>query len=91
MEYMGGRRACLGVDERVESTMSHAEAPRAPREHARAQGRADASRTGRAHAGAERTGHTLAELKDVCHRHVGLSSRPRWGTRGGHAHVGQAR
>jgi hypothetical protein len=33
--------------------MSRTKAPRAPREHARAQGRADASRTSRAHGGAE--------------------------------------
>jgi hypothetical protein len=52
-KIQGGRRACLGVDERVESTTSRVEAPRAPREHARAQGRADATRTSRAHVGAE--------------------------------------
>jgi translation initiation factor IF-2 len=49
----GGRRARLGVDERAESAASHAKALCAPREHARAQGRADTPRTGRAHAGAE--------------------------------------
>jgi hypothetical protein len=48
-----GRRARLGVDERAEGTASHAKAPRAPREHARAQGRTDAPRTSRARAGAE--------------------------------------
>jgi hypothetical protein len=57
----------------------------------RAQGRADASRTGRARAvlcavsgnGAmprsTARGHALAELKAVRHRHAGPSSRPRWG------------
>jgi hypothetical protein len=55
----------------------------------RAQGRANASRTGRAHAGAERAGRALAELKAACHRHTGPSPRPRRGTRGGRAHAGR--
>jgi hypothetical protein len=55
----------------------------------RAQGRSDASRTGRAHARAERAGRALAELKATCHRHAGPSSRPRRGTRGEHAHDGR--
>jgi hypothetical protein len=79
MEYTGGRQARQGVDECVESTTSRAKAPRAPCEHTRAQGRTDASRTGRAHAGAECAGRALAELKAACHRHAGPSSRPRKG------------
>jgi hypothetical protein len=68
MEYTGGRQARLGVDERVEGTASRAKAPCAPREHARTQGRIDASWTGCAHAGAEprtrrerQRGHAKAE------------------------------
>jgi hypothetical protein len=38
---------------RAEGTTSRAKAPRAPREHARAQGHADAPRTSHAYAGAE--------------------------------------
>jgi hypothetical protein len=50
--YRGGRRA-RGRQECAESTASRAKASRAPREHARAQGRSNAPRPSRAHVGAE--------------------------------------
>jgi hypothetical protein len=62
MEYTGGRRARLGVDERVEnvagryaSCRGHGEPRQSTVHHAStyAQGRTNESRTGRAHAGAE--------------------------------------
>jgi hypothetical protein len=42
-----------GATRRTESTANRAKTPCAPRKHAREQGRADAPRTSRAHAGAE--------------------------------------
>jgi hypothetical protein len=53
MEYTGGRRARLGVDERAEGTASSIKAPCAPREHVCAQSRANVPRTSHAHVGAE--------------------------------------
>jgi hypothetical protein len=76
MEYTGGIRvargrwARLGVDERADGTASRAKAPRAPREHVRALGRASAPRTSHAHAGAVlRTRHTACREQAAGPRH----------------------
>jgi hypothetical protein len=78
MEYTGrgrwvarGRRARLGVDERAEDTASRAKAPRAPREHTRAQVHANAPRTSHAHAHAlcaasRQRGHTRTNTWAAC-------------------------
>jgi translation initiation factor IF-2 len=81
-----GRRARLGVYERAEGVESHAKTLCTPREHARAQGCADASRTGRAHAGAAlRRGTTTARAEAAPGRgraaqgprHARAGARPR--------------
>jgi hypothetical protein len=79
MEYMGGRRARLGVDERAEGTASRAKAPRAPRKHARAQGRANVSLTSHAHVRAERAGPRAGRAQG----HAGADT-----ARAGHAEAG---
>jgi hypothetical protein len=79
-----GRRARLGVDERAEGMVSRAKAPRAPREHERAQGRADAPRTSHAHVGAE-----LRTRRAVRHEQAAGPRRDR--TRGPRAGRAQGR
>jgi hypothetical protein len=79
MEYTGGRRARLGVDERAEGTASRAKALRAPREHARAQGRANVPLTSHAHVGAERVGSRAVRAQG----HAGADT-----ARAGHAEAG---
>jgi hypothetical protein len=58
------RRPRRDATRRAEGTASHAKTLRAPHEHARVQGRADAPRTSRAHAGAEsRTRHAAGQRR----------------------------
>jgi translation initiation factor IF-2 len=67
---------------RAEGTASRAKTLRAPREHARAQGRADAPRTSRTHAGAE------SRTRRVAGRRRGPSAGPRAGRAQGRVGVG---